>query len=88
MPPEPGFFGQLGQSIGGGLHSGAINRAGELGVMGGAFAADMAANRLRQFGGAVRDGALDYRDFYLGELPEMVREAFGRRPAPPPQDFA
>ena len=78
LPPEPpGFFGQLGQSIGDGLHSGAINRASELGIMGGAFAADVAANRLRQFGGAVRDGALDYRDFYFGELPEMVREAFG-----------
>ena len=31
LPPEPpGFFGQLGQSIHGGLRSGAINRAGKL----------------------------------------------------------
>ena len=56
--------------------------------MGGAMAADMAANRLRQLGGAIRDGALDYRDLYFRELPEMVRGAFGRRPPPPPQDFA
>ena len=56
--------------------------------MGGAMAADMAANRLRQVGGAIRDGAIDYRNFYFRELPEMVRGAFGRRPPPPPQDFA
>ena len=52
------------------------------------MAADAAADRLRQVGGAIRDGALDYRDFYFRELPEMVRGAFGRRPPPPPQDFA
>ena len=52
------------------------------------MAADAAANRLRQLGGAVCDGALDYMDFYFRELPEMVRGAFGCRPPPPPQDFA
>jgi hypothetical protein len=52
------------------------------------MAADFAANRLRALGGAIRDGAIDYRNFYTRELPEMVRGAFSRGAAPPPQDFA
>ena len=52
------------------------------------MAADMAANRLRQFGGAIRDGALDRTHFWVREFPEMAARAFARRPPPPPQDFA
>ena len=89
LPPEPpGFFGQAHQAAQSGFREGAVNRVSELGALAGGAAADMASNRLRQLGGVIRDGALDYRDFYFRELPEMMRGAFGRRPPPPPQDFA
>ena len=88
MPPEPpGFLRQVGQSVHQGLRSGTINRAGELGVMGGAMAADAAANRLRAIGGAVRDGVLDRTHFWVREFPEMAAQAFARRAPPPPIDF-
>ena len=88
LPPEPpGFFAQSHQAAQSGFREGAVNRVSEIGAMAGGAAADMASNRLRQLGGAIRDGALDYRDFYFHELPEMVRGAFGRRPPAPPADF-
>ena len=89
LPPEPpGFFGQAHSAAQSGFREGAVNRVSEISALAGGAAEDMAANRLRQLGGAIRDGALDYRDFYFRELPEMVRGAFSRRPPPPPENFA
>lgn len=77
-PQPPGFFGQAGQSASSGFQEGAINRVSEIGALTGGAMAEMAANRLRAVGSAVRDHAVLMRDFYF-RSPEIAT-----RPTPPP----